>query len=136
MKKIDYEVLDFTASGRASFERFYAKSAKPERRGELVQALDECLSRLEEQLNEERGLAWTLPPYYARAGDEPFVFLSTPADLVVERAGPDSNAPVPYPVASPALMTRLMQDKWYAALADIRADRLDHQRVEGPHSRF
>ncbi len=87
-----YKVLDFTASGRMRFERFYEENANPDRRLEFIQALDECLSRLEDQINAGHVLAWPLPAHYARASLKPFVFLPTAVDLVIEQAEPDQNA--------------------------------------------
>lgn len=78
-------VLDFTVSGRTRFERFYSQHATPERRGELDQAMDECLCRLEDMVNAGGGvLAWQLPAHYAHSGSQAASFTLSEVDLVIE----------------------------------------------------
>ena len=87
-----FNVLDFTASGRMQFERFYSQHATPERRGELDQAMDECLSRLEDMVNAGGVLAWQLPAHYARSGSQAVSFFPSEVDLVIEGGKDIPNA--------------------------------------------
>lgn len=84
MSAMYFNVLDFTASGRMRFERFYSQHATPERRGELDQAIDECLSRLEDMVNAGGVLAWQLPAHYVRCGSQAASFFPSEVDLVIE----------------------------------------------------
>ena len=87
-----FNVLDFTASGRMRFEHFYSQHTAPERRGELNQAVDECLSRLEDLINAGNVLAWQLPTHYARSGSQAALFFPAEIDLVIERGKEFPNA--------------------------------------------
>lgn len=79
-----FNVLDFTASARMRFEQFYSRHATPERRGELDQAIDECLSRLEDLVNTGGVLAWQLPLHYAHSGSQVASLFLSEVDLVIE----------------------------------------------------
>ncbi|MGR4868246.1 hypothetical protein ACIPRI_05180 [Variovorax sp. LARHSF232] len=87
-----FNVLDFTDSGRMRFERFYLQHATPERRGELDQAMDECLSRLEDMVNAGGVLAWQLPAHYAHSGSQTASFFPSEVDLVIEGGAEIPNA--------------------------------------------
>ena len=49
---------------------------------------------------------------------------------------PPGGLHIRWPDAPLAQEERLMHHKWYAALAYIRANRLNHNVIEGPHDRF
>ncbi len=51
-------------------------------------------------------------------------------------AMPEGGLHIRWPDAALAQEARLMDYKWYAALAYIRANRLNHNVIEGPHDRF
>mgnify|MGYP003584771620 CR=1 FL=1 len=84
MSAVYINVLDFTVSGRIRFERFYSQHAPPERRGELDQAMDGCLSRLEDMVNAGGVLVWHLPVHYTHSGSQAASFTLSEVDLVIE----------------------------------------------------
>ena len=49
---------------------------------------------------------------------------------------PEGGLHIRWPDAPLVQEARLMDHKWYAALAYIRANRLNHNAIEGPHDRF
>ncbi|MEB2349301.1 MAG: indolepyruvate ferredoxin oxidoreductase family protein [Comamonadaceae bacterium] len=55
-----------------------------------------------------------------------------PEDFVM----PEGGLHIRWPDAPLVQEARLMDHKWYAALAYIRANRLNHNVIEGPHDRF
>jgi indolepyruvate ferredoxin oxidoreductase len=55
-----------------------------------------------------------------------------PSDFVM----PDGGLHIRWPDAPLEQEARLMDHKWYAALAYVRANKLNHNVIEGPHDRF
>jgi indolepyruvate ferredoxin oxidoreductase len=60
------------------------------------------------------------------------VNIVVPQDFVM----PDGGLHIRWPDVALAQESRLMDYKWYAALAYVRANRLNHNVIEGPHDRF